>query len=172
MFGRSLRDSSGASYVARTLSLLIVASATMLASCAKDAGLEPFTSDGCSLFPDRSRITRADWCDCCFEHDIAYWKGGTEDERDAADEALRECVEMRTGNQGLADSMFFGVQAGGSPHFFTWYRWGYGWSYGRGYAPLTEAEQSQADELLSNYRAAGAPSACDVGDKVALWSSP
>ena len=61
-------------------------------SCTKRVGISDFTSDGCSLFPDRSLIDESDWCDCCLVHDIAYWKGGTEEERLAADLALRECV--------------------------------------------------------------------------------
>ena len=100
-----------------------------LCSCSTDATLKPFTSDGCSLFPDSSLISENDWCSCCFEHDIAYWKGGTDEERKIADEILRDCVAGKTGNATLANAMHDGVRLGGSPYFYNWYRWGYGWDY-------------------------------------------
>lgn len=117
-------------------------------SCSKHVVIRDFTSDGCSLFPDRSMIDESDWCDCCLVHDVAYWKGGTEEERMVADLALRECVLARTGDEALADLMFEGVRMGGSPYFNTWYRWGYGWSYDRKYQPLSEAELKLAEEKL------------------------
>lgn len=117
-------------------------------SCSKREAISDFTSDGCSLFPDRSLIDESDWCDCCLVHDIAYWKGGTEEERLVADIALRECVLARTGDEALADLMFEGVRLGGSPYFNTWYRWGYGWSYDRKYEPLSEAELKLANQKL------------------------
>lgn len=121
------------------------------AGCSSDQQLSAFSSDGCSLFPDSSIITGADWCTCCFEHDIAYWKGGTEAEREAADRALQACVEARTGNAVLARAMYEGVQAGGSPYFYNWYRWGYGWGYERKYQALTPSEIQTADALLQDY---------------------
>jgi hypothetical protein len=114
--------------------------------------LSDFTSDGCSLFPDGDVKDRELWCECCFEHDIAYWRGGTEDERRRADGVLRDCVLARTKNKALADLMYQGVRMGGQPVFPTWYRWGYGWKYGRGYAPVTEEEQRQVDEKLDAYK--------------------
>lgn len=124
-----------------------------LVGCRKDAGLADFRSDGCSLFPDRSLILEEDWCDCCFEHDIAYWMGGTEEERLAADIALRECVLEKTGNAELADLMYEGVRLGGSPYFYNWYRWGYGWNYDRKYQALTDAERELAAAKLQAWYA-------------------
>jgi hypothetical protein len=120
-------------------------------SSAPASDLSDFTSDGCSLFPDGSIKDPGKWCDCCFQHDIAYWKGGAEEERKQADEELRECVFKRTGNKALARFMFDGVRAGGQPVFPTWYRWGYGWKYGRGYAPLTQKERQQITRKLDLY---------------------
>ena len=99
------------------------------------SNLRPFTSDGCSLFPDGTIKDRTKWCDCCLSHDMAYWQGGTAAERKKADEILRDCVFERTKDKGLAETMYLGVRAGGHPAFPAWYRWGYGWSYGRGYKP-------------------------------------
>lgn len=124
--------------VARLLGLMVIA---LLSGCStSSSSLSPFTSDGCSLFPDASLISKADWCSCCYAHDIAYWQGGSEAQRLAADEALRSCVQEKTDNQTLANLMYEGVRLGGSPYFYNWYRWGYGWRYGRLYQPLTTNE--------------------------------
>ena len=123
----------------------------IICGCSKSSSIRDFKSDGCSLFPDRSLISQEDWCECCFEHDIAYWMGGTEEERLAADLALRECILEKTGNQELAELMYAGVRFGGSPYFYNWYRWGYGWSYDRKYAPLSENEREMADAKLKKY---------------------
>ena len=132
----------------------------LLAGCGGGTGLSDFRSDGCSLFPDRSLIDEEDWCDCCFEHDIAYWMGGTEEERLVADIALRECVLEKTGNAELAELMYEGVRIGGSPYFYNWYRWGYGWSYDRKYQALTEEERALAEAKLKEYFASNPRHPC------------
>lgn len=91
------------------------------------------------------------WEECCFEHDIAYWQGGTAAERLEADQLLRECIEQRTGDRILAKVMYDAVRAGGTPYFPTWYRWGYGWPLGRQYRELSDAERSQVAEKLEDY---------------------
>lgn len=116
-----------------------------------DGELSDFSSDGCSLFPDSSLINADDWCECCLEHDIAYWQGGTEDERLAADEALRDCVLDRSGDARLAEAMYLGVRMGGSPYFKNWYRWGYGWNYERKYQALTSEEKALAAQKLVTF---------------------
>lgn len=40
-------------------------------------GLDDFSSDGCSQFPDGTFTQENLWCDCCITHDIAYWQGGS-----------------------------------------------------------------------------------------------
>lgn len=129
---------------------LVAVSAVMVA-CSSDSGLNPFSSDGCSLFPDSSLITKQDWCSCCFEHDLVYWRGGTDDEREAADLRLKRCISEKTGNEALASLMYQGVRLGGSPYFYNWYRWGYGWGYDRKYQPLSSEEKKLADELVENF---------------------
>ncbi len=114
-------------------------------------GLVPFTSDGCSLFPDGTLADRDKWCDCCQTHDLAYWQGGSADDRVRADEDLRSCVQARTGDADLAQTIYLGVRVGGHPVYPTWYRWGYGWPYGRGYEPLTKSEKRQVEEQLAAY---------------------
>lgn len=133
---------------------------TLLSSCTTDSSLQPFTSDGCSLFPDSSLISENDWCSCCFEHDVRYWRGGTSEERKAADVELRGCVLEKTNSAGLSAAMYRGVRAGGSPYFYTWYRWGYGWSYDRKYQALTQNESRTADQLLAKYFAKAGEQVC------------
>lgn len=131
-----------------------------LAGCKTEATLKPFTSDGCSLFPDASPISESDWCACCYQHDIAYWQGGTKAQREAADEALGTCVANKTGNTALANLMYEGVRVGGSPYFYSWYRWGYGWPYERKYQALTPAERKLAERLLATHRQQAKAQAC------------
>jgi hypothetical protein len=95
--------------------------------------MRPFTTDGCSSFPDRSQVDNAE-------------------ARLRADKELGACVLRVSGNKGLSELMFAGVRAGGGPYFYTSYRWGYGWAFGKGYAELTPEETAQADKLEKEYR--------------------
>ncbi|AMV73752.1 hypothetical protein [Desulfuromonas sp. DDH964] len=138
------------------LALLALLTALSLPAClgsrpSGSAGLAPFTSDGCSLFPDGTFTERDKWCDCCQDHDLAYWQGGSADDRDRADATLRDCVLARTNDPQLAETMYLGARVGGHPAFPTWYRWGYGWSYGRGYQPLSDPEKRQVQRGLAAY---------------------
>ena len=87
------------------------------------------------------------WLTCCVEHDKAYWRGGSYQERLVADQKLRDCV-AETGQPFIGEIMLGGVRAGGSPFFPTDYRWGYGWPYPRGYKVLTETELEQIEQML------------------------
>lgn len=125
--------------------------------------LKPFASDGCSLFPDRAYINQKDWCTCCVAHDLAYWRGGSAEARLKADQDLRDCVLKLTRNRALADLMFVGVRSGGGPYFFTPYRWGYGWHFGRAYLPLNSEESALADRLSAEYLARNPELQCEKG---------
>lgn len=132
--------------------------------------LSDFTTDGCSMYPDRSTSTGKDWCSCCVAHDRAYWRGGSEADRLKADEELRRCVEDKTGDASRAALMFRGVRLGGGAHLPTPFRWGYGWPYGRGYQTLSAEESAQADRLLARYDATMGPDHCPSAPSAA--SSP
>lgn len=106
-----------------------------------------FTSDGCSAFPDGTIHQQSLWLDCCIKHDLAYWAGGTYDERRQADQSLNSCV-TKAGEPEIAKLMLAGVRVGGSPYFPTSYRWGYGWSYPRGYQQLTEDDHNNIHNKL------------------------
>jgi hypothetical protein len=106
--------------------------------------IQPFTSDGCSAFPDGTFSQNELWLSCCTAHDYAYWQGGTYDERLIADQALEQCV-AKVGQPEIAALMLAGVRVGGTPYLPTTFRWGYGWSYARWYQALTEEEKIQIE---------------------------
>jgi len=159
----------------------------VLAVCcasAEASDLQPFSSsDGCSLFPDGTTKDSTQWCDCCLSHDIAYWRGGSEEDRKRADEALRGCVAERTGDKALAETMYVGVRTGGHPAFPASYRWAYGWRYGRGYEPLSDAEKQDVRERFDEYRlkqpagycgkqSPASAAAPESGRRAAAWATP
>lgn len=143
-----------------TQKALVVIAVILLPAGASAQAVQPFTTDGCSLFPDQSLIDNSDWCSCCLAHDLAYWRGGTADERLKADKDLKSCVLAASGNAKLADLMFAGVRAGGGPYYFTPYRWAYGWPFGRMYEPLSAAEETQVSSLRALYISSNSTMAC------------
>ncbi|MCB1615977.1 MAG: hypothetical protein KDI30_08185, partial [Pseudomonadales bacterium] len=112
----------------------------------------PFSSDGCSLFPEGTLSQQTLWLDCCTAHDQAYWLGGSYEQRETADQALKICVS-RLGQPEIAQLMMTGVRAGGSPFWPTKFRWGYGWPFfdgllPRGYKLPDDDEKEQIQRLL------------------------
>ena len=63
----------------------------------------------------------------------------------------------KTQDKVLAKVMYEGVRFGGSPYFYNWYRWGYGWAYLDSrrdkYQELTQTEHKQAESLIKQYLA-------------------
>ena len=106
--------------------------------------LHPFTSDGCSYFPDGTLKNNTKWLNCCVEHDKSYWKGGTKAERQKADDALKTCVK-EVGYPHIAKLMYLGVRLGGSAKYDTSYKWGYGWEINRYNEPLSAEELKQIE---------------------------
>ena len=129
-----------------TLFTCMTAALILSAYIALPDKLQPFTTDGCSAFPDSAIFTQTKWKKCCTMHDIAYWQGGTYEQRLQADLALEECVS-RLGEPEIAQLMLAGVRAGGSPYLPTSFRWGYGWKYPRGYKVISIQEQLLVEEL-------------------------
>ena len=113
--------------------------------------LKPFTTDGCSIFPDGKLQQQSLWANCCIRHDLAYWKGGTDKERLKADIELEACV-AKVGEKEIAGIMLAGVRVGGSPYSIMSYRWGYGWPMFRGYKSLTHAEKKEVKDKLDLFR--------------------
>jgi len=131
-------------------SKLIISFILVLLSNITFAGeLKPFTSDGCSAFPDGTFRHNELWLKCCTAHDYAYWKGGTYSERLEADWALKQCVSA-VGVKEIALIMLAGVRVGGSPYFPTKFRWGYGWPYPKQYGALSEAELEEVKNVTKH----------------------
>ena len=132
--------------------MLIVILSPLLAACQFSGAepIKPFTSDGCSQFPDGTYQHRDLWLKCCTAHDQKYWAGGSYDERLQADLALRSCVQS-VGEPAIAELMLAGVRVGGSPWWPSSFRWGYGWSYTHGYRVLSSDELKQVHKLKNEY---------------------
>ncbi|GAA5317568.1 MAG: hypothetical protein AseanaTS_27730 [Candidatus Pelagadaptatus aseana] len=121
-----------------------------VASAQAAESIKPFTTDGCSAFPDGTLAQNQLWLACCTAHDIAYWQGGTHEERLTADTELETCV-AGVGEPAVAALMLAGVRIGGSPYLPTEFRWGYGWDYPRGYRALTPEEKNNAQAELEKF---------------------
>jgi len=119
---------------------------SLVSASAQAETIEPFTSDGCSVFPDGTFAQKELWLSCCTAHDYAYWQGGTYEQRLTADKQLQQCV-ANVGESQIAYLMLTGVRVGGNPYLPTSFRWGYGWSYPRFYKPLTAEEKRQITRL-------------------------
>lgn len=105
----------------------------------EEAPRRSFRTDGCTLWPDGT------WRDCCIEHDITYWCGGSRAERLEADRQLRSCATERVGGwrgETLGALLQAGTFVGGAPWLPTPWRWGYGRSFPSGYS-RGEATSSQ-----------------------------
>lgn len=129
-------------YIQVLLALLLISSQVQADT------LKPFTSDGCSSFPDGTFEQNTLWLSCCTDHDLAYWQGGTSNDRSIADQALKDCV-AQVGEPEIALLMLAGVRVGGTPLLPTKFRWGYGWSYPKFYGELSLEEQQQVNKILS-----------------------
>ena len=120
----------------------------MLTICSATAStLKPFKSDGCSAFPDGTLAENELWLNCCYQHDLSYWQGGSYAQRKQADYDLQQCV-AEVGEPTVAKLMLAGVRVGGSPYWPTQFRWAYGWPWLRGYKEITPTEQTQIDQAL------------------------
>ena len=108
--------------------------------------LAPFSTDGCSYFPDGTLEHNEQWLNCCVEHDKAYWKGGTKKEREIADNVLQQCV-ADVGYPNIAKMMHLGVRIGGSSKYDTSYRWGYGWKINHHDNALSNEELAQVETM-------------------------
>ena len=115
--------------------------------------LKPFTTDGCSLWMDGPPLYPNLWRHCCVAHDLAYWQGGSKEQRLAADNAIQSCVFKAADSKGMANYMHGMIRWGGSPYWMNYYRWSYGWNYWEGFKPRgykipTVEEQQQINQLL------------------------
>ena len=101
--------------------------------------VHPFETDGCTLFANGTAEQPELWKDCCLEHDLHLWAGGSTDSRNKTDLRLRDCVAEK-GQPDIAALMYLGVTLGRhSGVRIPGKQWGNAWTV-PGYRPLT-AEQ-------------------------------
>ena len=83
---------------------------------------EGYVSDGCTRFPEGK------YADCCVEHDLDYYYGGSWRERWRSDKRLYKCVKSKGGFKHgvLAIMMWTAVRGLGSPIFPFKFKWGFG----------------------------------------------
>jgi len=129
------------------LAIAVLLLGLALPGYASEGSIKPFTTDGCSMFPEGTPKQKDLWLTCCTNHDLAYWMGGTSDEREKADRELKECV-AQAGEPEIAQLMLAGVRVGGTPYVPTPFRWGYGWPWPRGYKALSDDEREQIKTTL------------------------
>lgn len=134
-----------------TIKLIYFVSVLVFSSSLHADTLKPFSSDGCSSFPDGTIKQNKLWLSCCTAHDYEYWKGGTYKQRFLADSALKQCVS-KNGEPGIGLLMLAGVRIGGTPYLPTSFRWGYGWPYPRHYGALSTEELKQIKVLTEKLR--------------------
>jgi hypothetical protein len=108
--------------------------------------LKVFESDYCSKWPDGTKEDPTQWAHCCFTHDLHYWIGGTEDERQEADTGLKKCVKL-SGSSIESFLIYMGVRIGGKPGDAS-YSWGFGWTKGREYEKIPTNDLLTAKSLL------------------------
>jgi hypothetical protein len=125
--------------------LLLICVAAFASCSTRPSELKNFQSDGCSAFPDGTLSDPQRWQAHCVKHDFSYWQGGTREQRREADRELVRGVRAE-GHPVLARCMYFGIRIGGAPWWPTPWRWGFGWSYPRGYGLLSSDEERQVNE--------------------------
>lgn len=122
--------------------------------------LQGFEANGCSNFsPSVAYPKKEKWGLCCVQHDIAYWKGGTNEDRYSADQRLQNCI-IEVGEPNIARLVYWGVRAkaltGERDRSGENWDWGYGWKLPRGYAPFSEAEilqiEKQEKQISTEFR--------------------
>lgn len=112
------------------------------------SAIEAFESDGCSaMAPDGTFNEPNKWSHCCYVHDMQYWAGGTKAQRKTADNEFRACLADNT-SMTRAQIYRFGVRIGGIPYTFFPWRWSFGYSGIRAYAPLNEQELREITEKM------------------------
>jgi len=134
----------------------LVLFAAGISSARAETTIRHFQTDGCTDFPDGTSRDKVLWRDCCVQHDLYLWAGGTEDERLDVDRQLKECV-ISKGAPVPAWVMYLGVRIGSrSPIRYKEMEWGNAWN-AEGASPrpryqaLTPDEVSELEHDLVNY---------------------
>lgn len=115
------------------------------ASLSEASSLRPFTSDGCSSSPD-GMSAKLEFLQCCVQHDLHYWKGGTAEQKQSADLEFKSCLDKNT-NPTVTSIYYNSVRVGGNAKLGAPWSWGYGWTSSRAYAPHTPSESLEIEKM-------------------------
>jgi hypothetical protein len=112
--------------------------------------LKPFVTDNCTMFVDGTVSNPFLWRDCCVEHDLRYWFGGSSSSQDFSDLQLKSCVTKKSGTF-YANLIYYGVRAGHHFPIKHKYVWGWGWLTTREkYTKLMSSEKAIIREELNH----------------------
>lgn len=114
--------------------------------------IKDFTTDGCSMSPDGTLDQPLAFLDCCIEHDVSYWQGGSAWKRRKADREFKACLK-EVAPKAVAKLYYKAVRVNGGPYSIAHYRWGYGWPIGMGYRSLNEEQLQSAQEKSNGIQA-------------------
>lgn len=111
--------------------------------------LKPFYTDGCTMFLDGPTDQPNLWRNCCVEHDLRYWFGGSKKEMDETDLRLKYCVEKVAG-VNWSKIIYAGVRTGHYSPIKNKTQWSWGWQEKREYVTLSVLEASYVKEQLKS----------------------
>jgi hypothetical protein len=104
--------------------------------------LKSFKTDYCTGFREGTFKKPNLWKECCFEHDLRYWFGGTKKQENFADTQLKNCVYVEAG-PFYSNLMYYAVRAGHYSPIKHSTHWGWGWSDKRKYYQSLNSEQKK-----------------------------
>lgn len=88
--------------------------------------LKNFRTDYCTGFSEGTFKKPNLWKECCFEHDLRYWFGGTKVQQNFSDIQLKSCVSVKAGSF-YSNLMYYAVRAGHYSPIKHKTHWGWGW---------------------------------------------
>jgi hypothetical protein len=112
------------------------------------ASLKPFQSDGCTMFMDGPVGKPNLWKHCCFEHDLRYWFGGSDQQMKQTDLFLKACVKDAA-DGFWAGLIYNGVVAGHSSPVKSKYHWSWAWEPKREEKELSVSEKIYVESELA-----------------------
>jgi hypothetical protein len=104
------------------------------------ANLASFETDYCTMFVEGTKEKPELWKDCCIEHDLRYWFGGSLDDQNLADLRLKNCVESK-GEKAWATIMYNAIRIGHYSPVKHKYQWSWGWINKRDKKSLSQEEK-------------------------------
>lgn len=106
--------------------------------------LMDFHTDYCTMYKEGPTNSPEAWKECCLEHDMYYWAGGTIQNRNQADLRLKDCVED-LGYPEEAQIIYAGVKLGHLSPIKSKFPWNNGWLGKHQYLSLNPYERQQVE---------------------------